>query len=80
MRAAEHPGRILRDQLRGRSVAELAFEIGISPTVLAKILDEKAPITLEISKRLAETFGTTPEFWNRMQAQYDQWRENESGR
>jgi addiction module HigA family antidote len=71
MQAPEHPDRILRNQLRERSVAELAFQIGISPTVLTKILDERAPITFEISKQLAETFGTTPEFWNRMQAQYD---------
>ena len=79
MQAPEHPDRILRNQLRERSVAELAFQIGFSPTLLLKILDERAPITLEISKKLAETFGTTSDFWNRIQSQYDLWRENELG-
>lgn len=78
MQHPEHPGQILRNQLRGKSVAELAFHVGIAPLVLQRILDEQAPITLEISKMLAEAFGTTPDFWNRMQVQYDLWLENQS--
>lgn len=70
-----HPGRILRNDLEGRSLTVLsaAVRLGIPPEELAAILDERAGISAELSEKLAAMLDTSPEFWHRMQVQHDDW-------
>ena len=69
-----HPGEILKNDLEGRSVTEVAKHLGIARVTLSRILNCQAGITPEMSLRLSEALGTSPDFWFRMQAQYDFWK------
>jgi len=69
-----HPGQVLTDYLEGRSVTEVARHIGVSRVSLSRILNEQAGISAEMSLKLSEALGTSPDFWFKMQAQYDFWQ------
>ena len=69
-----HPGQVLTDYLEGRSVTEVAKHIGVSRVSLSRILNEQAGISAEMSLKLSEALGTSPDFWFKMQAQYDFWQ------
>jgi len=69
-----HPGQVLADYLEGRSVTEVANHIGVSRVSLSRILNEQAGISAEMSLKLSEALGTSPDFWFKMQAQYDFWQ------
>jgi addiction module HigA family antidote len=69
-----HPGQILKSELEGRSVTEVARHLGIARVTLSRILNEQAGITPEMSIRLSEAFNTSADFWFRLQAQYDFWQ------
>ena len=71
-----HPGQVLRNQLRGRSVFELAAVVGIEAKQLQRILDEQLDITRDMSVKLAQAFGTTAEFWWQMQVNYNRCKES----
>lgn len=72
-----HPGRVLRNKLRGCSVFELAAQIGIDAKELQQILDEQEDIDRKISAKLAKTLGTTPEFWLILQFNYNRWQKGQ---
>lgn len=69
-----HPGEVLRDYLGGMKVGDAASRLGITRAHLSRILNGHANITAPMSLRLSAALGTTPEFWLRMQVQYDLWR------
>jgi antitoxin HigA-1 len=68
-----HPGEQLREQLGKMSVSEAAAHLGVSRVTLSRVLNCKAGISAEMSLRLSEAFGTSPDLWLRMQVQYDMW-------
>ena len=69
-----HPGRILREWLEGRSVTGVANHIGVSRVALSRVLNEQAGISAEMSLRLSEALGTSPDLWFKMQTQHDFWQ------
>lgn len=69
-----HPGRILREWLADRSVTEVANHLGVSRVALSRVLNEQAGISAEMSLRLSEALGTSPDLWFKMQAQFDFWQ------
>ena len=69
-----HPGRILREWLGDRSVTEVANHLGVSRVALSRVLNEQAGISAEMSLRLSEALGTSPDLWFKMQTQYDFWQ------
>jgi antitoxin HigA-1 len=69
-----HPGRILREWLEGRSVTDVANHLGVSRVALSRVLNEQAGISPEMSLRLSEALGTSPDFWFKMQSQFDFWQ------
>jgi addiction module HigA family antidote len=69
-----HPGQVLKDYLEGRSVTEVAKHLGVSRVNLSRILNGQAGITPEMSLKISEALGTSPDFWFKMQAQYDFWQ------
>lgn len=69
-----HPGRILKNDLAGQSITEVARHLGIARVTLSRILNQQAGVTAEMSLKLSEALGTSPDFWFKMQAQYDFWQ------
>jgi addiction module HigA family antidote len=69
-----HPGETLReDFLRplGLSANRLAMELRVSVTRINDIVRARRVITADTALRLARYFGTTPQFWMNLQANYD---------
>ena len=53
---------------------ELAAQVGIEGEKLKRILSEQECVSREVSMKLAKTFGTTQEFWLRLQLDYNRWQ------
>ena len=75
-----HPGRVLKQDLAGQSITEVANHLGIARVTLSRILNEQAGITPEMSLKLSEALGTSPDFWYKMQNQYDFWQASQKKR
>lgn len=68
------PGEILADEFLAGfnlSQAALARSLRISPNRIAEIVNNRRRITADTALRLGLFFGTTPEFWQNLQAHYD---------
>lgn len=68
-----HPGEVLREFMGASSVTELAEHLGVSRVTLSRLLNGSAGVSAEMSLKLAEAFGTSPDVWLRMQVVYDLW-------
>lgn len=75
-----HPGRILRSEIEGRSITEVAKHLGVARVTLSRILNGQAGITAEMSIKLSEAFDTSPDFWFKMQMNYDFWQASQKKR
>jgi len=65
---------LLRDDVVpafGRSPAQIARLLGVSPGRLAALLDERTALTAEMALRLGKLCGNGPEPWLELQAHYD---------
>ena len=69
-----HPGEVLRDYLGSVSVTAAAKHLGVTRAAFSRVLNGNAGISAEMALRLSDTFGTNPELWTGMQAQYDLWQ------
>lgn len=72
-RPAIHPGEILKEELEdaNMSAAELARNLGVPHNRFTEIIRGSRSITGDTALRLAHWFGTAPQFWLNLQAQYD---------
>lgn len=68
-----HPGEVLRDYLGEMTVAEAATRLGVTRAHLSRILNGRAGVSAAMSLRLSAALRTSPEFWLKMQMQYDLW-------
>ena len=69
-----HPGEILKQDIlpeTGLSVTATAKALGVSRQMLHDILAERRPLSAVMCLKLSRLFGSTPEFWMRLQAAYD---------
>ena len=69
-----HPGEILREEFmkpNGLSQNALARALNVPPRRINEIVLEKRGITADTALRLARYFGTTPQFWMNLQANYE---------
>jgi len=69
-----HPGEFLREDFLvplGLSANALAIALRVPVTRITEILRERRGITADTALRLARYFGTTPDFWMKMQMAYD---------
>ena len=69
-----HPGEILREDILpeiGLSVTAAAKALGVSRQMLHDILAERRPLSAVMCLKLSRLLGSTPEFWMRLQAEYD---------
>jgi addiction module HigA family antidote len=69
-----HPGEILQEEFMTPlelSANALAAEIGVPVTRVWEILRGRRGVTANTALRLARFFGTTPELWLGLQAEFD---------
>ena len=72
-----HPGGIVKRQClepMGLTVTQAAKKLGVSLEALLELINERAGISMETARRLAEAFGSTTETWFGMQRAYDMWQ------
>ena len=69
-----HPGEIIREDILpevGLSVTATAKALGVSRQMVHDILAGRKPLSAVMCLKVARLFGSTPEFWIRLQAEYD---------
>lgn len=74
-----HPGELIRETIEGiraetgnkLTVGEVADGLGTTRKTLSAIINKKQSITPEMALKLGAAFNTTPEFWLRVQENYD---------
>ncbi|KQS34282.1 XRE family transcriptional regulator [Dyadobacter sp. Leaf189] len=76
-----HPGSMIRDVIEGikqetghdLTIRQIAEGLGITAKTLSNILNEHQGVSSEMAVRLSEAFGSTPEFWLKLQRDYELW-------
>lgn len=69
-----HPGETLREDFLtplGLTANRLAIELQVPATRINDIARGRRAVTADTALRLARYFGTTPQFWMTLQANYD---------
>jgi antitoxin HigA-1 len=69
-----HPGEVLREDFLkplGMSQYALAKAIKVDKQRLSEIVRGRRAVSADTALRLARYFGTTPQFWLKLQARYD---------
>lgn len=69
-----HPGEMLREDFMkplGLSSNALAIELRVPVTRISEIVRERRGITADTALRLARYFSMSPEFWMRLQMDFD---------
>jgi addiction module HigA family antidote len=72
-----HVGEILREMYlepANISVTEAARRLGVSRQTISRLINEKMGISADMAIRLAQAFGTSPEYWMNMEKQYELWQ------
>ncbi len=72
-RRAVHPGEVLKGELAelGVTPTEFARQIAVPPNRIGQIIAGKRAITGDTALRFGHWFGTEPQFWINLQAQFD---------
>ncbi|MGB6901698.1 MAG: HigA family addiction module antitoxin [Acidobacteriaceae bacterium] len=69
-----HPGEMLREEFMkplGLSANALALALRVPVTRITEIINERRSITPDTALRLSRYFRMSPNFWLRLQTQYD---------
>ncbi len=68
-----HPGEIVQEYMEGLglTVSALAAHLKITRANLSRMIHGRTGVSAEMAVRLSEAFGTSPDVWIRMQANYD---------
>jgi len=71
-----HPGEsVLRTCIEplGLSITKAAEHLGVTRKTLSELVNGKSGISPEMAIRLSKVFGSDPDFWMRLQSNYDLW-------
>lgn len=73
MKNPAHPGRIIRDAIDdlGLTVTDAAHMLNVSRPTLSSLLNGRSGVSGDMAVRLSKTIGSTPDFWMRLQLNYD---------
>jgi antitoxin HigA-1 len=73
MKKPVHPGRIVKGSMNelGLSVTDAAKVLGVTRPTISKLVNGRASVSPEMAVRLSKAFGSTPEFWLKLQFNYD---------
>ena len=69
-----HPGEVLLEEFMkpmGISINSLARDIAVPPGRISAIVNGKRAITADTALRLSQYFGTSPDVWMGLQADYE---------
>ena len=74
------PAEIIRDELdaRGWSLADFAGYLGWSLDAVMIFLNDESSITGETALKLGDIFGTSTDFWQTLDDQYQGWKKDRS--
>lgn len=75
-----HPGRILTAEMAARELNAhaLALRLRVSPDRIVRICKGEREVSADTALRLGRFFGTGPQFWMNLQANYElavAWRD-----
>ncbi len=76
-----HPGSMIRDIMDGikeetgntLTITSVAKGLGVTKSTVSAILNERQGISSEMEIRLSEAFSSSPQFWIKLQSDYDLW-------
>lgn len=70
---AVHPGQVLKDELEELRITPTEFsrQIEVPPNRVSQIIAGKRSITGDTALRFGHWFGSDPQFWLNLQAQFD---------
>ena len=74
------PGELLKEFLGDRTATQLAEHIGVARATVSRILNGRTDITTDLSIRLGEALGLSPDFFSKAQLQYNLWIESQKKR
>jgi addiction module HigA family antidote len=77
------PGEILKEMYMaplGVTITQTADALGVSRKHVSGIVNGRVPVSPDMAARLAGVFGTEPDIWINLQAQYDLWQVRQHGR
>ena len=74
------PGELLKEFLGDTTATELAEHIGVARATVSRILNGRTSVTMDLSIRLGEALGLSPDFFSKAQLQYDLWIESQRKR
>lgn len=75
-RKPTHPGEVLlEDVIRplGITITAAAQKLGVSRKTLSELVNQRSALSPEMSLRISEATGTSPESWLNMQTKLDLW-------
>ena len=74
------PGELFREFLGDTTATHLAEHIGVARATISRILNGRTAVTMDLSIRLGEALGLSPDFFSKAQLQYDLWIESQKKR
>src|SRR5271157_5621651 len=74
------PGELLQEFLGKRTATQLAEHIGVARATISRILNGRTSVSMDLSIRLGEALGLSPDFFSKAQLQYDLWIESQKQR
>ena len=77
MQNPPHPGEIVRWECLeplGLTVTRAAQGLGVTRQALSDLVNTRAGVSVEMSLRLSQAFGSSPETWLGMQTAHDLWQ------
>ena len=83
MQNPPHPGEIVRWECLeplGLTVTRAAQGLGVTRQALSDLVNKRAGVSVEMSFRLSQAFGSSPETWLGMQTAYDLWQARDRAR
>lgn len=78
-----HPGDILREDVLPElaiSVTDAARQLGVSRVQFSRFINGRSAVSADLAIRLALWLGGNAQSWMRMQADYDLWQAENSGK
>ncbi len=67
------PGELLREFLGNTTATELAARIGTARATISRVLNGRTAVTVDVSIRLGQALGLSPDFFAKAQLQHDLW-------
>ena len=82
VRKPTHPGELLLEEVLkplGLSITVAATHLGVTRKALSEFVHGHSGLSSEMSLKIAQATGTTPESWLAMQSKLDLWKAKQKG-